>query len=89
MRSINAIRTITDTRLKKLGGRGCCLVGHPQYYRKFGFENVAGLVLDGVPPEVFFSLSFDGHFPQGAVTFHADFMATGPQVQAEEAGAPG
>jgi predicted N-acetyltransferase YhbS len=30
--------------LKDLDAKGCCLVGHPQYYRKFGFENVAGLV---------------------------------------------
>ena len=32
------------SRLRDLGARGCCLVGHPLYYRKFGFENVAGLV---------------------------------------------
>src|SRR5512134_3792350 len=32
------------SRLRKLGAKGCCLVGHPQYYRKFGFENVTGLV---------------------------------------------
>ena len=48
------------TRLKALGARGCCLVGHPDYYPRFGFENVVGLVLQGVPPEVFFALSFDG-----------------------------
>jgi len=64
-------------RLKKMGAKGCCLVGHPQYYRKFGFENVAGLVLEGVPQEVFFSLSFDGHFPHGNVTFNEAFKATG------------
>lgn len=63
-------------RLKALGARGCCLVGHPEYYRKFGFENVAGLSLDGVPPEVFFVLSFDGRIPQGKVTFHEAFAAT-------------
>lgn len=63
------------SRLKDLGAKGCCLVGHPQYYRKFGFENVAGLVLEGVPQEVFFALSFDGRFPQGNVTFHEGFKA--------------
>jgi putative acetyltransferase len=36
------------SRLKELGAKGCCLVGHPDYYRKFGFENIAGLVLEGV-----------------------------------------
>jgi putative acetyltransferase len=75
------------SRLKDAGARGCCLVGHPQYYRKFGFENVAGLVLEGVPPEVFFALSFDGRFPQGKVTFHEGFRANG-QTQAGEAAAP-
>ncbi len=73
------------SRLKGLGAKGCCLVGHPQYYRKFGFENVAGLVLDGVPPEVFFALSFDGGFPQGSVTFHEGFNANGPKAQTGEA----
>jgi putative acetyltransferase len=66
-------------RLKMLGAQGCCLVGHPQYYRKFGFQNVPGLVLEGVPPEVFFALSFDGRFPRGEVTFHEGFKATGQQ----------
>lgn len=65
------------SRLKELGARGCCLVGHPQYYRRFGFENVRGLVLEGVPPEVFFALSFDGQVPQGSVEFHAGFKADG------------
>lgn len=63
------------SRLKQLGARGCCLVGHPQYYRKFGFENVAGLVHQGVPREVFFALSFDGRYPQGEVGFHEGFGA--------------
>jgi putative acetyltransferase len=65
------------SRLKDLDARGCCLVGHPQYYRRFGFENVAGLVHEGVPQEVFFALSFDGRFPQGSVTFHEGFKANG------------
>jgi len=67
------------SRLKSLGARGCCVVGHPQYYRKFGFENTADLVLDGVPPEVFFVLSFDGHTPHGTVAFHEAFKADGQQ----------
>lgn len=65
------------SRLKAMQAKGCCLVGHPQYYRKFGFENVDGLVLEGVPPEVFFALSFDGRFPRGHVTFHEGFKADG------------
>lgn len=68
------------SRLKALGGRGCCLVGHPDYYRRFGFRNVPGLVLEGVPPEVFLALSFDARTPHGTVTFHDGFMADGPRV---------
>ena len=66
------------SRLKDMGARGCCLVGHPDYYRKFGFTNVTGLVHEGVPPEVFFALSFDGRFPHGTVDFHAAFKADRP-----------
>ena len=63
-------------RLKAMNAQGCCLVGHPDYYRKFGFINMPGLVLEGVPPEVFFALSFDGQAPQGTVAFHEAFKAT-------------
>lgn len=65
------------SRLKSIGAKGCCLVGHPQYYRQFGFENIEGLVYEGVPQEVFFVLSFDGKIPQGKVMFHEGFDATG------------
>lgn len=64
-------------RLTAMGGKGCCLVGHPEYYRRFGFANVAGLSLPGVPPEVFFALSLAGPMPQGEVAFHPGFHATG------------
>jgi putative acetyltransferase len=72
------------SRLKALGARGCCLVGHPAYYRRFGFENIRGLVLEGVPEEVFFALSFDGHAPQGTVEFHEGFKANGQQDAAAD-----
>lgn len=65
------------SRLKGMHARGCCLVGHPEYYKKFGFENIPGLIHEGVPPEVFFALSFDGTLPQGIVTFHEGFKADG------------
>ncbi|MEJ2541309.1 MAG: N-acetyltransferase [Gemmatimonadota bacterium] len=64
-------------RLRALDAKGCCLVGHPGYYEKFGFENIAGLIHEGVPEEVFFALSFDGELPQGFVTFHEAFTARG------------
>jgi len=67
------------SRLKDLNAQGCCVVGHPEYYRKFGFRNIPGLVLEGVPREVFFALSFGGHTPEGTVTFHDGFKADGQQ----------
>lgn len=72
------------TRLKDLKAKGCCLVGHPKYYRQFGFQNVDGLVHEGVPKEVFFVLSFEGKFPQGKVMFHQGFQADGQQGAAAE-----
>lgn len=67
-------------RLRELGARGCCLVGHPLYYRHFGFENAAELGVPGVPAEVFFALAFDGRVPRGHVAFHEAFRATGPRT---------
>ena len=64
-------------RLKALGANGCCLVGHPEYYVKFGFKNTAVLAHEGVPPEVFFVLVFKGNIPCGYVTFHKAFEVTG------------
>jgi putative acetyltransferase len=65
-------------RLQAFGAKGCCLVGHPEYYLQFGFTNPAGLAHEGVPPEVFFTLSFDGRVAQGMAMFHEAFMASGP-----------
>ena len=73
------------SRLKSMQARGCCLVGHPEYYKKFGFDNIPGLVYEGVPPEVFLALSFDGNTPQGIVTFHEAFKVDGQQERTGEA----
>jgi putative acetyltransferase len=72
-------------RLRGLKAQGCCLVGHPDYYRKFGFRNMSDLVYEGVPKEVFFALTFDGHTPKGTVTFHQGFKADGHQEGAGDA----
>jgi len=73
------------SRLREINAQGCCLVGHPDYYRKFGFKNISGLVHEGVPQEVFFALSFDGRYPQGTVAFHEGFKADGQQGGAGDA----
>jgi putative acetyltransferase len=73
------------SRLKDLGARGCCLVGHPEFYRRFGFQNIRALVHKGVPEEVFFALSLGGDIPQGIVEFHVGFKADGQQEGAGDA----
>lgn len=70
------------SRLKDLNAKGCCLVGHPEYYKKLGFQNVTGLALEGVPQEFFLAMSFDGVTPHGAVVFHQAFKADGQQDDA-------
>jgi len=66
------------SRLKEQGAQGCCLVGDPLYYKRFGFRSMPGLIHEGVPHEVFLALPFGPRLPQGAVTFHEGFGATGP-----------
>jgi len=68
-------------RLKDMDAQGCCLVGHPGYYGRFGFKNPPGLVVAGVPPEVFFALPFAAHTPRGTVAFHDAFRADGRRVR--------
>jgi putative acetyltransferase len=63
--------------LKQLGGQGCALVGDPNYYKRFGFENFPELVHEGVPQEVFLILPFNEKVPQGTIEFHESFLATG------------
>jgi len=63
--------------LSETGARGCCLVGHPGYYGRFGFANTPDLSHEGGPPEAFFALSFDGRMPRGTVSFHDAFRPGG------------
>ncbi len=64
------------SRLKKLGGQGCVLVGDPNYYKRFGFKNYPELVHEGIPQEFFLALPFNEKVPQGTVVFHEAFLAT-------------
>lgn len=61
--------------IRRLGARGCILVGEPRFYSRFGFKAEPRLVLEGVPPEVFLCLAFGNSIPSGAVTFHPAFFA--------------
>lgn len=62
-------------RLQTSGARGCCLVGHPEYYGKVGFIHPEGLSYEGVPQDCFFAIAFDGVYPQGLISFHKGFNA--------------
>ncbi|MDR1078294.1 MAG: N-acetyltransferase [Propionibacteriaceae bacterium] len=64
-------------RLRALGAKGSVLVGHPGYYPRFGFVHRDDLGYEGIPPEVVFALSFDGHYPVGVVTDHPAFHTAG------------
>ncbi len=63
--------------LREAGGRGCVLVGDPNYYTRFGFRNRPELTLDGVPEEVFLALPLGEDMPSGEVVFHEGFAARG------------
>jgi putative acetyltransferase len=71
--------------LRGLNAHGCCLVGDPEYYKRFGFRNISGLIHEGVPQEVFLALPLVEHAPQGIVVFHNGFKADGQQESAGEA----
>jgi putative acetyltransferase len=63
--------------LKALGGKGCALVGAPNYYKRFGFRNIPDLIYEGIPQEVFLVLPFDKEIAKGTVVFHEGFSAKG------------
>ena len=63
--------------LKEMGGKGCALVGDPNYYKRYGFKNYPELIHDGVPQEVFLALPFNEKIPQGTIIFHEGFLAKG------------
>lgn len=62
--------------LREIGANGCVVLGDPNFYRRFGFESKKELVFPDVPPEYFQSLSFNGVFAQGEVSYHQAFFVT-------------
>lgn len=63
-------------RLVKAGARGCVVLGSPDYYKHFGFENDADLYFEGVPAEYFMRLAFETPIPKGQKDYHEGFDAT-------------
>lgn len=65
------------SELKNIKANGCVLLGDPNYYHRFGFEPIDGLVLPDVPPEYFQALLLQGSHPKGTVTYHESFSTQG------------
>lgn len=61
--------------LKAMPANGCVLLGDPEYYYRFGFKPVDGLVLPAFRRKYFQALLFQGDYPQGVVTYHEAFSA--------------
>ncbi len=59
--------------IRELSGKGCVLLGEPEYYNRFGFKALSELVFKGVPPEYFQSLLLSGDMPNGNVEYHKSF----------------
>ena len=59
--------------IKAMGAKGCVVLGDPNYYGKFGLKSDEGLMFEGVPPEYFMALAFEGDLPKGPVTYHSAF----------------
>ena len=62
--------------LRQLGAAGCVVLGHPDFYGRFGFKAVPELILPDVPPEYFQAICFGTEAPAGTVAYHAAFDAT-------------
>ena len=62
--------------LKEMGADGVVLVGHPEYYKRFGFKNFPELIYEGIPQHYFFALPFGKTAAKGTVHFHPGFSAT-------------
>ena len=63
-------------RLRDEGAAGCVLLGEPEYYHRFNFHPLPGLLLPEVPEEYFMALPFGEARPQGWVSYSPAFMAT-------------
>jgi putative acetyltransferase len=68
-----ALITAGLDQLRAAGAAGVVLVGHPEYYPRFGFRNSDTLTCADGPPEAFFVLPFTGAVPRGSVHFPAAF----------------
>ncbi|WP_431819649.1 GNAT family N-acetyltransferase [Burkholderia sp. F1] len=70
------VRTGLDA-LRRLGARGCVVLGDAAYYARFGFVPAGDIVFPQAPPEYLMALPFDAAVPSpaGEVRYHASFYA--------------
>ena len=62
--------------LRDLGARGCVLVGHTEYYSRFGFTCFPSLCPAHEPAEHFMILELAGPLPNCPIAFHPAFHAS-------------
>ena len=60
-------------RLEGMGAAGCVLLGHRDYYPRFGFAHDPGLTFAGQVNPAFQQLTLRGSTPQGEVIYHSAF----------------
>lgn len=71
----SALMNAALAKLKSLNANGCVLLGDPNYYCRFGFNPIDGLLLPDVPPEYFQALLLQGTHPKGVVAYHESFSS--------------
>jgi len=59
--------------IRRLGARGCVLVGDPAYYERLGFRHDPALTMEGVPPQNLLRLPMAQPVPRGEVSHHSAF----------------
>jgi putative acetyltransferase len=57
--------------LRRIGAKGCVVLGSRQFYSRFGFAHDPQLRFTGAPPEFFQRRVFESSTPRGVVRFAA------------------
>jgi putative acetyltransferase len=63
--------------LREQGAAGCVVMGDPDLYRKFGFQNAPVIVLTDCAPQYFLAQPLSSNPASGTVSYNAAFYAGG------------
>ncbi|WP_426130294.1 GNAT family N-acetyltransferase [Pararhizobium sp. PWRC1-1] len=63
--------------LREQAAAGCVVVGNPELYRKFGFQNDARLIYPDCAPQYFLAQPLSSNAASGTVSYNAAFFAGG------------